>query len=540
MGNLLPDSKTTMFYKSNKEKQIADRELVVPSGGLLGGGSSVNLMMYTRAQRHDFDAWQTPGWSAAEVVPYMKKLETYYGPGQEDTHGKSGPIQVSGGTYRAKRSEDDFIEAAARVGIPEVEDAQNLDTGHGLQRAVRYVSTDGKRQDVAHQYLHPRLQDGKHPNLHILVESQVVRVLFDNKKAVGLEYKANPNFQTGTAVQSIKARKSVIVCCGALGTPAVLERSGIGNSQLLARTRIEPVADVPGVGHNYQDHHLLLYAYKSSLKPDETADGFLSGRLSPEDLIKNNDRILGWNAMDITCRLRPTDAEVAALGSKFQAAWDEEFKPYPNKPLALMAPISGYPGDSRSLPVAQYIGVSAFTVYPYSRGHIHITGPDVDDPLDFDTGFFGDPNDIDIKKHTWVYKKQREIVRRMSTYRGDLADSHPPFPTNSKAACVDLPNGPPTDLRDIEYTAEDDAVIEKWLREKVETTWHSLGTCKMAPREEMGVVDANLSVYGVKGLKIADLSIAPGNVAANTANTALTIGEKASDIFIRELGLSKS
>lgn len=124
-------------------------------------------------------------------------------------------------------------------------------------------------------------------------------------------------------------------------------------------------------------------------------------------------------------------------------------------------------------------------------------------------------------------------------YRGEKAECHPPFAAESKAASVKLTDGPlPADVPDIEYSPEDEIVLAKWLRENVSTTWHSLGTCKMLPREQNGVVDANLGVYGVQGLKIADLSIAPRNVAANTNNTALAIGEKAAETFIRELGLA--
>jgi alcohol oxidase len=176
-------------------------------------------------------------------------------------------------------------------------------------------------------------------------------------------------------------------------------------------------------------------------------------------------------------------------------------------------------------------------VYPFSRGHIHITGPNREDPLDFEHGFFTDACDIDLKKHIWSYKKQREVIRRMPSYRGEMAQCHPPFAPESKAAIVELSGPLPADVPDIEYSADDDVVLEKWLRSNVGTTWHALGTCKMLPRNQNGVVDANLSVYGVEGLKIADLSIVPRNVAANTNNTALAVGEKAGDIFIKELGL---
>jgi len=148
-----------------------------------------------------------------------------------------------------------------------------------------------------------------------------------------------------------------------------------------------------------------------------------------------------------------------------------------------------------------------------------------------------DPNGIDLKKQVWMYKKHREIIRRMQVFRGELAPGHPPFPAHSQAAPIVI-DSPLTDIKDIEY-AEDDAIIEEWIRAHVDTTWHSLGTCKMAAREALGVVDPSLSVFGIEGLKIADLSIPPINVGANTNNTAMVIGEKAADIFIKELGLDK-
>jgi alcohol oxidase len=194
-------------------------------------------------------------------------------------------------------------------------------------------------------------------------------------------------------------------------------------------------------------------------------------------------------------------------------------------------------GDPASVPAGQYITTGAYTAYPYSRGHMHITGAKVDDELDFDVGFFNDANDIDLKKQIWAYKKQREMVRRAAYYRGELAAGHPRFPEGSAAAAVEL-SEQLKDIKDIVYSKEDDVAIEQWLRENVNTTWHSMATCKMAPLDQDGVVDANLNVYGVQGLKLADLSIAPANVGANTNNTALAIGEKAAEIIIAELGAS--
>ncbi|EPE35077.1 FAD/NAD(P)-binding protein [Glarea lozoyensis ATCC 20868] len=536
LSHLLPTSKRTIFYQGTAEAQLGGRKLVVPSGGSLGGGSSINLMMYSRAQRSDWNDWG-PGWSAEEMIPYLKKLETYHGPNSGSTHGLEGPTLISGGTYRAHRSENDFIQAANKVGYPEIEDLQDLDSNNGVQRALRFIGPDGKRQDTAHRYLHPRLQDGKHPNLMVLVESQVLRILFQGTKASGIEYQPNPAFQSSGTKKRIAAKKMVIVSAGALGTPLVLEKSGVGDPEVLKRASVPVVAEVPGVGKEYQDHHLLAYPYHTSLDADETVDALTGGRLDIPELIATNASILGWNAQDVGAKIRPTDAEVDALGPDFKATWDRDFKNNINKPLVSMALISGFPGDPTGLPVGQYISLSTFSVYPYSRGHIHINSTNPSDAVDFQTGFFLSP--IDVTKHVWAYKTQREIMRRMATYRGELAVGHPPFPPESDAVC-NKTDGPLTNVQNIKYTVEDDAIIRTWLIDNVSTTWHSLGTCKMAPLAQSGVVDSNLNVYGVQGLKIADMSIPPGNIAANTANTAFAIGERAADIFIDELRLGKS
>lgn len=211
----------------------------------------------------------------------------------------------------------------------------SLDANNGVQRALRYIGTDGTRQDAACRYVHPKIKSGKYLNLHVVVNSQVKRVVFDNKRASGVEYRPNPKVHPGAALRTIRARKMVIVSSGALGTPSVLERSGLGNPEILKKVGVDVVADLPGVGENYQDHHLPIYPYLSALYENETIDALVGGRLDVSKLIRENATILGWNAMDITCKIRPTDAEVAALGPNFQAAWDADYKNDPNKPLAL-------------------------------------------------------------------------------------------------------------------------------------------------------------------------------------------------------------
>ena len=186
----------------------------------------------------------------------------------------------------------------------------------------------------------------------------------------------------------------------------------------------------------------------------------------------------------------------------------------------------------------QFFSFLTFTAYPSSRGHLHISGPGLDDPLDFDPKLLSDKNGTDILSLRWAYKKQREIARRMGVFRGEVARKQPQFSTESKARVIEHESSPPSDdIADIEYSAEDDAAIDQHIRENTHPTWHSLGTCKMASRADGGVVDERLNVYGVTALKIADLSICSKNVAAHTNATAMMVGEKAADIIIQDLNL---
>ncbi|KAI1355537.1 alcohol oxidase-like protein [Xylaria sp. FL0043] len=535
IAHMAPDSPRMQLLKGNKSTELAGREPIVPTAKSLGGGSSVNMLMYSRIQESDAETWQAPGWSPEDMLRLMKKLENYHGSGRKDQHGFDGPIQVSSGTYSSTRLIDAFVDASAQVGWEELQDLGDLDTNNGIQRALRYISPDGKRQDTAHCYLHPRLQDGNHPNLHVLVQSTVVKVIFDEtKRATGVVYSPTQSAD----LHMVNATKMVIVSSGACGTPLVLERSGVGDPIILNRAGIELVAQVPGVGATYDDHHVSSSPYRSSLDTRETLDGFVNGKFDIPALMGSNDEILGWNGLEVTGKLRPNASDVVALGPDFEAEWNQTFANNPNKPMFGLTLVAGNAGDPSKAPIGQYFTNSVFNMYPSSTGHIHVTGPNLHDPLDFDPAIFADKAGVDIKKCIWAYKAQREIARRMNVYRGELAVFHPAFATDSKAACVELQGPPAANVENIEYTAEDDAAIEEWLRNNIATTWHSAGTCKMLPLHENGVVDANLSVHNVTGLKIADVSIIPRNVGAHTNNIAMVIGEKAAEIFIEELGLS--
>jgi alcohol oxidase len=174
---------------------------------------------------------------------------------------------------------------------------------------------------------------GKYPNLHIVVNSTVKKIIFDkSKRASGVEFIS----RCDTTLRTVRVGKMVVVSSGALGTPSILERSGLGKTDILTKAGVqEIISDLPGVGENYQDHHLLVYPYHSSLMEHETMDAIICGRVSVDRLIQDKAPILGWNAMDIVCKIRPSDVEIAALGPTFQDFWDKEYKADPNKPLAL-------------------------------------------------------------------------------------------------------------------------------------------------------------------------------------------------------------
>ncbi|ETS85863.1 hypothetical protein PFICI_03888 [Pestalotiopsis fici W106-1] len=541
-AHLAPQTGTTIYYIGKNEAQLGNRGIYVAAGGVLGGGSSINLSMYTRPQANDYDAWKSRGWSSNDLIPYINKVETYHGDGLKEHHGHNGPIHVSSGPYRQNGAERNFISSMNQLGYSENKDLQDLDSSTGVSHCLKYASADGTRQDVAHAYLHPRIQDGRHDNLEVLLESQVTKVLFDTttNRALGVEYRANPAFSKEAASQPprrVNARQFVVLSCGTLGNPPILERSGVGDTKILENAGVPVVADVPGVGNGYQDHQVISYHYMSSMAMEETSDiAFRDPATAIGSLLMSQSPILGWNGFDASSKIRPTETEVASLGQDFQNAWDKDFKDLPSKPLGTVILSTGLLDNPATFPEGVYFSLGCYNSYPYSRGHIHITGPAMDDALGFETGFLADHAEIDLKTHIWLFKKQREVARRMNIYKGEVEGHQPAYPTGSSATFA--PAVPTNNRTLIGYTEEDDAAIGDYIRKNITTCWHGLGTCKMAPREEqLGVVDERLNVYGVKGLKIADLSIAPRNVSANTNNTALTIGEKAADLIIQDLGL---
>lgn len=412
--------------------------------------------------------------------------------------------------------QNDIMAAADAVGLQELPDLQDFRSSHGLCQMAKYIGVDGKRQDAAHCYIHPLIEAGKAPNLHLLLHTTVDRVVFEGNRAVGLEVRpsvARGAEETAAVTGTVRARKLVVVSTGALATPSILERSGIGSAELLQNLDIPVVSDVPGVGEEYQDHQIVLLPFKTSLEPEQSLDGILTGQLDVQKAIQESSPMMGWNGIDVGAKLRMSEQEVAALGKEFEEYYNRDFRPHPSKHIMMMGFPCAFFGhhllSTEESTACRYMSVGCWSAHPYSRGNIHITSRDAQTPASFNTGFFTHP--MDVKMHVFAYKKGREIMRRTNLYRGELAMGHPQFREGSKAALEvgslaedgfksgDDRKGIPS----IEYDAEDDAAIEDFIRNVAQTTWHSLGTCKMAPNDKGGVVDKHLNVHGTENLKIA-------------------------------------
>jgi len=414
-----------------------------------------------------------------------------------------------------------------------VDDNNDFKTADAYAPAYKYIdSVTGKRSHAASEYLYPHADN---PNLVILAETKVKRVVVENGRAIGIEYMT----RAGDPVTVAKARQLVVVSAGAFGSPGILERSGIGSSSILEQHGIPVVVDLPGVGENYLDH---VYSGVVCYAPDgkDTMDDVW---MDPEAMkaYLNEWRDTGrgkiaTNGIDALGKIRPREEELKILGPDFQPRWESFFENQPDKTVGVIAPVAGLLGPGYKGPW-KFIAVAYSIMHPESVGSVHIgDGQDLNVPLDFDSGFLSKPSDLALL--VWFYKKARELARRLPSYRGEVAMFHPKFPAGSAAASKERDIPASTDAPDIVYTDEDNEAISKFVRGTASTTFHSVGTCAMKPRDQGGVVDAHLNVYGVQGLKVADLSICPTIVGNNTNSTALLIGEKAAVIIAQELNLS--
>ncbi|KAH9046734.1 alcohol oxidase-like protein [Lactarius hengduanensis] len=550
LSHLAPGSRTVRAHVSQPSAALGGRTTIVPHGQCLGGGGSVNFMMYTRPSASDYDDWETvyqnPGWGSKDLVPLLKKIETYQVPGGGPTHGTDGPLGVSPGGFFSDLAQQ-FLQVARkldpdRAQKPDDADTNDLETINVYTRWLKWINAEtGTRSDVPHNVIYP-LKDTR-PNLHSLTGVHVKHVTFDDEnRATGVTYALNPLFHPdGPDTRTVRGTKLVLVSAGAFGSPGILERSGIGAKGVLERVGVKQRVDLPEVGENYQDHNLINLKFFAADEA-QTMDAIFRNEEGALDITaaefgKTRKEISMHNSIDAGIKWRPNPSEVAELGPEFQEYWDSYLANAPDKPVLWIGVGSASMGNHTLVPRRKYFTLGTFTEYPIARGHVHIThADDVSAPADFVPGYL--ESKADVQPLTWGYKFMREIARRMPHFRGEPPVLHPSFTPSGPAAVVAHAEGPVSfDAPRIVYSEEDERALEVFVRAMVATTWHSLGTCAMKPREQGGVVDAKLNVYGVRGLKVADLSVPPANVSANTYGTALVIGEKAAVIIAEELGI---
>ncbi|KAG1767730.1 GMC oxidoreductase-domain-containing protein [Suillus placidus] len=543
--NQAPTSTTVTFNIGNPSPRLNGRAPIVPCGRGVGGSSCVNSMVYTRAPASDYDDWGANGWESDNLIPLMKKLETYEVQPDRPTHGYDGPIKVSSGGFKMGIS-DEFIQVGTTYHKRQyADDTDDLETCNTYSPWRKYINgTTGRRSDAAHHYVYNQAHN---PNLHVWDGKHVKRIIFEDKRAVGVEFTSDPVSCSDADQSSSTARalKLVVVSGGAFGSPGILERSGIGAEAVLKRCGIEQLVNLPGVGENYQDHNLVFVPYLAA-EEAVTMDALWRGEsILQESLAQWNSSgksLIAQNGLDSKIKWRPDDEELKAMDPVFQPRWKEFFQDRPDKAVAIFTAFAGYvPPLSRQLSgilaPRSYISASYYTLYPLSVGSVHFNiTENGKEGMEFTTGFLDDPSDI--VPLDFGYKKTREIFRRMASYRGEVTAGHPDFPEGSAAACREASGPVDLDAPDIVYTAEDDEAINRFHRDIVQTAWHSLGTCAMKSEADQGVVDARLNVYGVSNLKVADMSISPLNVGTNTYSTALLIGERAAMIIAEDLGIN--
>ncbi|KAF8433455.1 GMC oxidoreductase-domain-containing protein [Terfezia claveryi] len=559
-ANLNPNSGYFNSIKGNLDHCGREIEVAVPN--ILGGGGSVNFMMYTRASASDFDDWRTEGWYAEDLVPILRKVEPC-GNRFIFVHGFSGPFAVSHGPDFREQSDPNAGEvyhAAQKLGYPIAADMQNLRNGAGFSEWPKWIDpVTGHRQDPAHRYIHPNISEHSNNGLTVLCEHRVVRVIISGGRATGVEIAhshttssktTNANAPSHPVVRSIRARSMVVLTAGTANTPQLLERSGIGSPEILRKANVECLVDLPGVGENLQDHlagSQYFYRFDKDTLPhynDYLRDDPAAMLEADEDFKQGGKGPHSMNFIGGAGRIRPTEEELQEMGPAFRKLWNVYYLNAPDKSLFISCflerPIND-PQWTFLTPEYSYKIFIPYILYPVSRGSIHITSSSINAFPKFRPQYLFDPRDL--PPHILAYKHQREFARRMPSFRGEVREFHPPFPEASAARCVEYPTAEQrVEIANskVVYTEEDNKVIGEWVKANFFPVWHWLGTAAMRPREQGGVVDGNLNVYGVQGLKVADLSICPENVGANTYSTALLLGGKAAEIVAKELGLGMS
>jgi choline dehydrogenase len=481
-GNLflLPHARYNWKYHFSKHKGVNDRELPCPRGKLLGGCSSLNGSVYIRGHRLDYDEWAAlgnPGWGWNEVLSIFKDHENHAN-GANEWHGTGGELQVSipPGTNPLSHA---FVKAAVSLGHAHNADPNGAEQdGFGLTHVTQ---SNGVRSSASRAFLHPVWH---RPNLTVMTETLVERVDMRAGRAVGVTV-----VREGRR-ESLTASTEVVLSGGAVNSPQLLMLSGIGPSAALSRLGIPVVSDLPGVGANLQDHPTLQV---SCLNP-----GAQSYALSARTLPRVAIAPLAW----LLARRGMLASNAAEAGGYMRTL------PGLDRPDVQMTFVVGLKAAVQKLPRTHGVMLMVHLMRPLSRGHLELQSANPADPPLLHPDFLSDPGDVGT-----LMRGVREARRMLA------AEPFAPF------AGAEVTPG-------AHY--QSDAELEAAIRTQVGTAYHPVGTCRMGPdHDAMAVVDPQLRVRGVEGLRVADASIMPNIVGGNTNAPAMMIGEQAARFMLR-------
>jgi choline dehydrogenase len=474
---LIGDKQTDWQYPPQPDPTLGGRPVLCAAGRMLGGSTAMNGMVYNRGQRSDYDGWakDAPGWSFDEVLPYFVKAEAYTGQPCQG-RGTGGPQKVTPPRATHPLAEA-FIEACAEQGMPRRADYCSGET-LGAFRVDGLIGPDGLRCSTADGHLRPAM--GR-PNLTVLSEATAERIVFEGRRAVGVQVRQ------GETVRTHRARQEVIVAAGAYGSPALLMRSGLGEAAALAALGIEVVADLPQVGRNLRDH---IGAGISKLV---TVPTYNSPRGLPQ-LIAYGLEFL----FKRTGPLASTVVQAMAYGRSDPSLAEPDFM------LSFLPICIDYRATPPALHAQPGINVGINICRPRSSGQVVLASADPRDPPRAHHRLLDDPHDVEV------------LAKGLAATAAVLAS--PAF-----ARYVAAPCNPEIEPGDLAGWAEH-------ARRVGGSSYHPVGTCRMG-RQGEAVVSPTLEVYGVSGLRVADASIMPTLTSGNTAAPTIMIAERASELI---------